>query len=130
MPFPRAVALFSRNVINPVVRNFAGRLPPFSLVEHRGRKSGALYQTPIMAFPAGDDMIVALTYGPNTDWAQNVIAEGACIIEYRRQRMGLTNPRIMHSDPAGMPLPWLVQRALCMMHVSDFLLLECVEKAP
>jgi len=129
MPFPKAVARFSSNVINPVIRQVAGRLPPFSLLEHRGRKSGRLYRTPIMVFPAGNDLIVALTYGPNTDWAQNVISSKRCTIEYRSQRISLTNPRIVHQAPADMPLPWLVRHTLSVMTVSDFLLLERVDPA-
>ena len=127
MTFPKAIARFSRDVINPVIRHVAGRLPPFSLLEHRGRKSGRDYQTPIMVFPPGNDLIVALTYGPTTDWAQNVIATGCCGIEYRHRHIALTNPRIVHQAPSAMPLPWLVQRALELMTVSDFLLLERVD---
>ena len=102
-------------------------LPPFSLLEHRGRISGTRYQTPIMAFRAGNDIIIALTYGPSTDWVHNVITAG-CTIEYRRRRISLSNPR---SDQAlrDKPLPWLVQRALTVMNVSDFLLLERVQQA-
>lgn len=127
MPFPKAVARFSRDVINPVIRHAAGRLPPFSLLEHRGRKSGRLYRTPIMVFQSGNDMIAALTYGPATDWAQNVISASSCVIEYRHRRIALANPRIVHAVPGNMPLPWLVQRALTLMTVSDFLLLERVD---
>lgn len=72
-------------------------------------------------------MIVALTYGPNTDWAQNVIASGHCMVEYRHRRIALTDPRIVHRAPGDLPLPWLVQRALTVMTVSDFLLLERIE---
>jgi deazaflavin-dependent oxidoreductase (nitroreductase family) len=124
-----SIPRFNRRVINPIARKFAGRVPPFSLLEHAGRISGTRYQTPIMAFRSGNDIIIALTYGPSTDWVRNVIAAGGCTIEYRRRRITLSNPRIEHGAPVDKPLPWLVQRALTVMNVSDFLLLERVQQA-
>jgi deazaflavin-dependent oxidoreductase (nitroreductase family) len=112
---------FNRRVINPIARTFAGRVPPFSLLEHVGRNSGTRYQTPIMSFPSGNDLLIALTYGPETDWVRNVVAAEGCSIEYRRTRIELIDPELLQCEPETLPLPWLVRKALGVMQVNDFL---------
>jgi hypothetical protein len=74
-----------------------------------------------MAFRSGNNFIIALTYGPSTDWVRNVIATDGCSIEYRRNRIGLTDPELVQSDPDALPFPWLVRKILHAMHVKDFL---------
>jgi len=111
----------NRRIINPVTSTFAGRIPPFSMLDHVGRKSHMNYRTPIMAFRSGNDFIIALTYGPGTDWVRNVIAADGCSIEYRRHRIELTDPTLIQSDPATLPFPWLVRKILHIMQVNHFL---------
>lgn len=106
MPLPDSVARFNRRVTNPLARTFAGRLPPMALVEHRGRRSGREYATPIMAFPAGTGFAVALTYGPDRDWVRNVRAAGGCILIRAGRCIPLTNPTLLGEEGlALMPVP-------------------------
>jgi deazaflavin-dependent oxidoreductase (nitroreductase family) len=98
MPIPMSVARFNRVVLNRVTGRFAGRLPGFGIVHHVGRSSGRAYATPMNVFPDGDDYVIALTYGPNTDWVKNVLAAGGCEVETRGKRVRLANPRI-EDDP-------------------------------
>jgi deazaflavin-dependent oxidoreductase (nitroreductase family) len=123
MPVPAAMTKVNRRIINPVTSKFAGRIPPFSMVEHVGRKSHTQYRTPIMAFRSGNDFIVALTYGPSTDWVRNVIAAGGCSIEYRQNHIELVDPELVQSDPRVLPFPWLVREILHAMQVKHFLML-------
>jgi hypothetical protein len=44
---------------------------------HRGRKSGNLHRTPILAFPIIEGFDFALTYGRNVDWVKNLLAGGS-----------------------------------------------------
>lgn len=53
---------------------------PFSIVRHVGRRSGKLYETPIIVAPLGDGFMIELTYGPDVDWHKNVVAAGGCTI--------------------------------------------------
>src|SRR5439155_5642221 len=76
MPLPRAVARFNRSVTNVLTRRFAATLPGFAVVEHRGRRSGRPYRTPVNAFRRGDGYLFALTYGPGSDWVRKVLASG------------------------------------------------------
>ena len=50
MALPRGLAAFNRRVTNHVTRPFAGRLPGFGIVVHRGRRSGREYRSPVNAF--------------------------------------------------------------------------------
>jgi deazaflavin-dependent oxidoreductase (nitroreductase family) len=124
MPLPSVIAKINRVITNPVTRRFAGRVPPFAVVEHRGRTSGMLYRTPIMAFPSNDGFVVALTYGPETDWVRNVLAAGDCALDYRNQRIALTEPKLLHGSSGAAPLPGPVRFALRLLHVDEFLSLR------
>jgi deazaflavin-dependent oxidoreductase (nitroreductase family) len=98
MPISMRVARFNRHVSNRVTRPFADRLPGFGILTHVGRVSGRVYTIPINIFPDGDDYVIALTYGPHTDWAKNVLAAGGCEVLTRGKRVMLANPRI-EDDP-------------------------------
>jgi len=55
----------------------AGR-GPFSLVRHVGRKSGTVYETPIIVAPVPEGFIAELTYGEDVNWYRNIVAAGGC----------------------------------------------------
>lgn len=120
MPIPDAVARFNRTVTNRVTRPFAGRLPGFAVVHHKGRKSGRSYQTPVNIFPRPDGYVAALTYGPGRDWVKNVIAAGGCELEIRGKIHRLGEPRIVH-DPDRGDMPPGVRQILGVLGVTDFL---------
>ena len=123
MPFPEAVARFNRRVTNPVIGGVAGKVGPLAIVEHRGRRSGTRYRTPVMAFPKGEEVIFALTYGTEVDWVKNVIAAGGCTIEYRRRSIRLANPKLEQGLPAAV-FPWVVRTFLRLLRVRDVLRLR------
>jgi deazaflavin-dependent oxidoreductase (nitroreductase family) len=51
---------------------------PFSLVRHKGRKSGKVYETPIMVAAVADGFVAELTYGEKVNWYRNIVAAGGC----------------------------------------------------
>lgn len=53
----------------------AGR-GPFSLVRHVGRRSGRVYETPIIVASVPDGFVAELTYGEDVDWYRNIVAAG------------------------------------------------------
>jgi deazaflavin-dependent oxidoreductase (nitroreductase family) len=71
------MAWFNRHVTNRITRPLARSLPGFGVVEHAGRRSGRQYRTPVNVFRAGPSYVIALTYGVESDWVQNVLAAGA-----------------------------------------------------
>jgi deazaflavin-dependent oxidoreductase (nitroreductase family) len=95
MPIPMRIARFNRRVTNRITGPFADRLPGFAILHHVGRRSGRTFSIPINVFRDGNDYILALTYGADTDWVKNVLAANGCEIVTRGQRIRLTNPRIM-----------------------------------
>ena len=127
MPFPKAITRFNRRVINPVTGRFAGRVPPFAMIAHTGRRSGRAYRTPIMAFRSADEFAFALTYGPETDWVRNVQAAGGCTLEYGRREYRLVEPRLALEEDVRSVLPGAVRFILWLARIDDFLVLRCPE---
>ncbi len=128
MPIPAAVARFNRRVTNPLTRRFAGRLPGFAVVVHRGRSSGRVYRTPVNAFARPGGYVVALTYGPRADWVRNVLAAGECLLVVRGRRVRMTNPRVVR-DPARKKMPAPVRLILGLLSVEYFLELDRAPRA-
>lgn len=67
-------------VINPWVLRVAGRVPPFVVLHHVGRRSGKEYTTPLVAFAARPEQeilaVLPLPWGSGTDWARNTMSSG------------------------------------------------------
>jgi hypothetical protein len=53
----------------------------FAIVQHRGRRSGQVYTTPVVTVPIVDGFIILLTFGADTDWCRNVLAAGQCTLQ-------------------------------------------------
>jgi deazaflavin-dependent oxidoreductase (nitroreductase family) len=68
-----------KNTLNRLTTRVAksGR-GPFSLVRHVGRKSGTVYETPIIVAAVPEGFVAELTYGENVNWYRNVVAAGGC----------------------------------------------------
>jgi deazaflavin-dependent oxidoreductase (nitroreductase family) len=119
------LARFNRRLFNPVVRTFAGRRgSPVALVEHRGRRSGRRYRTPVLAFRADDGYLVVLFYGAGSDWARNVLAAGSCTLERGGRRVELTGPRLLDAGEGMALVPVLVRPALRLLRVTRVLRLS------
>lgn len=128
MPLSHRVARFNRRVTNRITGPFASRLPGFAILYHIGRRSGRVFATPINIFRDGDDYIIALTYGPDTDWVKNVRAAGGCEVLTRGQRIRLVNPRIA-ADGVRRWAPPFVRFALGLADVPHSLRLTRVAQA-
>ena len=114
------ISPFTKRVVNPLTRRFAGRLPGFGLVAHVGRRSGTTYHTPLNVFRHGDGYVFALTYGPDVDWVRNVVAAGGCTMRTRGRTVRLVDPQLVH-DPSGHLVPRPVRTFLGLMRVTDYL---------
>ena len=123
MPAPRALARFNRRVTNRLTIPWVGRLRGFGLIHHSGRRTHRRYRTPVLAFRHGRSVVIALTYGPQTDWVQNVLAEGGCTLETQGRRLRLTRPRLLHEDKHR-PVPPFIGLVLGLAGISDFMQLE------
>lgn len=120
MPLPVTLARFNRVVTNRLMRPLAAHLPFLAVVEHRGRRSGRLYRTPVNVFVDDDRYRFALTYGTGVDWLRNVRAAGGCTVITRGRTVSLTNPRPGH-DPAAAWAPTPVRWVLTTLGAGDYL---------
>ena len=128
MPAPRWLARANRVGLNRLVNAVAPRAPGFGVIVHQGRRSGRSYRTPVNVFRRGERFVVALTYGPESDWVQNVLAAGGCELETRGRRYQLNSPRL-YRDESGREMPVVVKRILGVLDVDHFLALDAVSPA-
>jgi hypothetical protein len=69
---------------------------------------------------AGDGYVIALTYGPETDWVKNVLAAGGCELRTRGQAIPLGSPRLFHDQSRAAIRP-VERQVLRILNVADFL---------
>ncbi|MFC9993960.1 nitroreductase family deazaflavin-dependent oxidoreductase [Nocardia sp. NPDC127526] len=105
MPAPRWLARANRNGLNRLTKFIAPWAPGWAVVIHRGRKSGKTFRTPLWAFRRAGGYVIALTYGPESDWVRNVLAAGGCELQTRRHRYEVRNPHLYRDETAAaMPI--------------------------
>jgi deazaflavin-dependent oxidoreductase (nitroreductase family) len=129
MPIPTVVGQWNKAGLNRLTRHVAPWMPGFGVIVHRGRRSGRCYQTPVNVFSAGDGYVIALTYGPDTDWAKNVLAAGGCELRTRGQAITLGSPRLFHDQSRSGIRP-LERQGLRILNVADFLSLTPTPASP
>jgi deazaflavin-dependent oxidoreductase (nitroreductase family) len=105
MPIPRRVGQWNKVGLNRLTRHIAPWLPGLGVVVHRGRRSGRRYRTPVNVFPARDGYLIALTYGPGTDWVKNVMAAGGCELETRGAPSGWSHRACIATRPGAASAP-------------------------
>ncbi len=120
MPFPRWLARVNLHVTNRVLAPLASHLPGMGVVVHVGRKTHRQYRTPVIVFRRDDRVIIALTYGRESQWVLNVLAQGGCELETQIRKLSLTRPRLFH-DERREAMPAFVRVFLGLLNVSDFL---------
>ena len=115
-------------VVNPLTRLFAGHVPMFGIVRHRGRRTGRMFRAPVNVFRDGDDYVVALTYSSRVDWVRNVQAAGGCELETGGRVVQLTDPELF-VDRTRRLMPFPVRMFLGLVNVTEFLRLRPVVTA-
>jgi deazaflavin-dependent oxidoreductase (nitroreductase family) len=119
----RRLAAFNRRFANRVVGPVLTRLPGFGAVEHRGRRSGRVYRTPVKLFRRGETYLVSLPYGSDADWVRNVLAAGGCELRTLGRTIQLGDPHVfVDHDLAEIPRP--IRAVLKRVHAVEFLSLE------
>ena len=117
---PRWLAGLNLRFSNIFMRPIAARLPWFGVLEHVGRTSGTVRRTAMMAFHRRPDRwVMALTYGTDVQWLQNVEASGGCRLLSRGRWVHLVEPRRFR-DASRSSVPLLVRPMLALLRVSDF----------
>lgn len=96
-PFGR-VRLAMNEHIDPwlMQRGLAGgQHSEIGTIEHVGRKTGVTHTTPVYPTFVEDRVWIPLPYGEASQWAQNVIAAGHCLLHLHQTVYGLDEPQIV-----------------------------------
>jgi deazaflavin-dependent oxidoreductase (nitroreductase family) len=90
-------------LFNPVVMLLAGTrfMPLYGVIEHRGRRSGKIFHTPVVVRPTSDGFIVPMPWGEGTDWYRNVRAAGTCVIRWKDRDYVVGDPEVLDSASAS-----------------------------
>jgi deazaflavin-dependent oxidoreductase (nitroreductase family) len=100
----------NQRIVNPVQMLWAPRLPPWAVIVHRGRRSGAEHRTPVLAWRSGSALYVVLFYGSRTQWVRNVRAAGGGEVIRRGRRCRFAGVRVVR-DPSAERLPGALRLA-------------------
>lgn len=114
--------------MNPLILRLAGGwwFPMFSLLWHRGHRSGRIYTTPVTAMPRGGWFWLGLTFGRDSGWARNVLAAQDCRIRYRGTDYRLVEPAVLDGASVGRDLPPVMRFLMPLVGVHEVLRLRAV----
>jgi deazaflavin-dependent oxidoreductase (nitroreductase family) len=101
-----------------------------SVIRHVGRTTGRAYETPVGAVATADGFVIALPYGPNTDWLKNVLASGSATIVDEGSTYGVDHPQVVPMAEAGRHFSPQDQRAHRMFGVDECLRVRRVGGQP
>jgi deazaflavin-dependent oxidoreductase (nitroreductase family) len=89
-------------VLNPLIVRLAGRrhFHMAAQIRHVGRRSGRTYTTPVSARRSGEAIVIALTFGNQSDWSRNVRSAGGGTIRMEGEDYHVTQPQIMSRQEA------------------------------
>src|SRR5216683_2265283 len=108
-------------MLNPLIVKLAGRrhFHMAAQIRHAGRRSGRTYTTPVSARRSGDMIVIALTFGNQSDWSRNVRSAGGGTIRIEGEDYDVTQPQIMSRQEAKP----LVEAAFSPMDRAGFRML-------
>jgi deazaflavin-dependent oxidoreductase (nitroreductase family) len=108
--------------LNPIMLPLAGKRwnPIFAVAEHRGRKSGRQYATPVAARRVDDGFVIALAFGAQVEWHRNFVAVQGGTIRWRGRAYRVGAPERIDIATA-LPAFMLIQRmALRIARVDGY----------
>lgn len=124
MPYDR-IRSMNKRFLNPLMRRLGvTSRGPFAVVRHTGRRSGRLYETPIIVMRRGDGFVIALTYGPQVDWYRNVLATGGCSLLWHGQEFKLEKPEPLEPETALSAFPQPFRGILKLRRTMGFISLS------
>jgi len=94
---PAATRIFNRFVLA-----FAGTriFPLYGVLEHRGRRSGKLFRTPVVVRRTNDGFIVPMPWGEGTDWFRNLRTAGEAVIRWKGRDYPVVQPEVLPAEAA------------------------------
>ena len=114
-----------KHVINPAtLRAIEKGTSSYGVVHHRGRRSGADYETPVDAQRTPEGVLITLPYGSRTDWCRNVLVSGGCRLTLGGDDLALTAPQVVPASVAEAQVPEDVARRWHRQGLAHFLALR------
>ena len=127
-PVLNTVRRVSRATKPRVLKSAGTTGSPTSVVRHVGRTSGRAYATPVGVVPTDDGFVIALPYGPNTDWLKNVLAAGSATIVHDGAEHRVDTPEVVPLSDVAALFSSGNQRAFRVFGVEDGLRVRRVEE--
>ncbi len=119
--FRKEFLIVLKYILNPVTRRVArSSFGPFAIVRHVGRRSGKLYETPIIVSPVEDGFVIELTYGSDVDWHKNVLAAGGCMIVWHGKEYVINKIEPLDADTGRSAFPSLQRLLLRILRRKHF----------
>ncbi|MDF0532160.1 nitroreductase family deazaflavin-dependent oxidoreductase [Tsukamurella sp. 8F] len=103
MGMQRQLAVLNRRYTNRLLGPMSYRMPPLAVVDHVGRKTGRPYSTPVIAIVSDGRAFVLLNYGPETQWAKNVLSVGEYTLHRGGRALRVTGAHQVASDSPEVP---------------------------
>jgi deazaflavin-dependent oxidoreductase (nitroreductase family) len=116
--------------VSPLMRPLAGRrfFPLWAVLHHRGRRSGREYAVPVGVRTAPNGFYyVALPFGEQTQWTQNVVAAGGCTLRWRGEDLVVNEPTVVGVDEAAAAFPSMQRWIMRTVGVTRVLRLRRAE---
>ncbi len=92
-----------------------------SVVHHVGRRSGEHYRTPVGVAAIEDGFVIALVYGSQADWVQNLLAGGSGALTHEGTTYAVEDPDVVPLDTVVHAFPADEQRSLRVVNVQECL---------
>lgn len=117
---PRWWGHVNKRLFNPrAVRS--GRWP---VLEHVGRRTGAVHRTPMDAHPVDGGYLFVPVYGPHCDWVRNVLVAGRARLQVDGREVDLVSPRLVDAGEAFAALADDVPRPPDWLRITAFLRMD------
>jgi deazaflavin-dependent oxidoreductase (nitroreductase family) len=120
-----------KNTINrvsvPLARSGHG---PFAIVRNVGRRSGRMYETPLVVARVPGGFVIELTYGPDVDWYRNITAAGGCVVVYRRDEYQVDRIELCSTADGLAAFGFPRSLVLRLLRRHDFRRLHVTETTP
>ena len=114
-----AVRRMNRAFMNPRQMATAGTPGAYAaIIRHRGRTSGASYETPVGAVATDDGFVIALPYGTRPDWLKNVLAAGSATIVHEGHAHRVTDLGVVPMESVESLFPAKDRRTHRMFRVD------------
>ncbi|GGK44553.1 nitroreductase family deazaflavin-dependent oxidoreductase [Nocardia camponoti] len=97
------------------------------IIYHVGRTSGREFTTPITPFPKGDQFLIGLPYGPETQWMKNVLAAGGATLKYDGELIRVTDPRVVPTESLRDQLATMERVFQQVFGVNEYLVVTRVD---